>query len=113
MGLAACLVAEMQQEGGEGVGDGGALQGQHAIFVVHDVAVDVEAGGELGGIGDGDLDEDEVLIIGEVVIPQDLQPLLGVLGGVAGVGFVGDQPDGAAGAVANEQLGLVVEFDVG
>jgi hypothetical protein len=40
--------------------------------LVHDEAVHVEPRGELRGIGDSDFDKDEILLIGEVVILQDL-----------------------------------------
>ena len=78
------------------------------------MAVDVEAGGELGGIGDGDLDEDEVLIVGEVVIPQDLPPLLGVLGRRRGR-RVRWRPAGrcARAQSRTNSLGGGVELDVG
>ena len=51
------------------------------------------------------------LVVGEVVVAADLAELVAVLGPVAGVGLVGDQPDRAAGAVADEELGGRVEGD--
>ena len=67
-------------------------------------AADVELAGELRRIRDGDLDEDHVVGVGEVVVAADLAKLVAVLGPMPAVGFVGDEPDGPAGGVADEEL---------
>ena len=77
------------------------------------LAVHVQPGLEVGGVGDGHLDEDDVAVVGQVVVRDDLADLVDVLLRVAGVGLVGDQPDGAAGAVAHEPLRRGVEVDLG
>ena len=106
-------VSDVQHQRRQSVGHGCALDGQDAMLSVHDEAVHVELGGELRRIGDGDFDEDEVLLVGEVVISENLLPLLRILSRVALVGLIGDEPDGAAGAVGDELLGGGVELDVG
>src|SRR3954447_4906787 len=63
-------------------------------------------------VGDGDFDEDEVLVVGEVVVVQNLEPFLGVFGLISGVGFVGDESDGASGAVPDEHPCRGVEFNI-
>ena len=82
VGRAAGRVADVQEQGREGVGDGGGLQGQDAVALVQDLAPDGEAGLELRGVQDGDLHEDEVLA-GDVVVLADLLDLVAVLGLVA------------------------------
>ena len=57
---------------------------------------DVESAGEFGRIRDGDLDEDDVVGVRQVVVAADLAKLVAVLGAIAAVGFVGDEPDGPA-----------------
>jgi hypothetical protein len=105
-------VPDMQHQGGQRVGHGCTLEGQDPVSIVHDEAVHVEPGGELRGIGDGDLDEDEVLIFGEVVVLEYLTPFFLILGLVTLVGLVGDEPDGAGGALIDELPGSGVELDV-
>ena len=68
----------------------------------------VESAGEFGGIGERHLDEDDVVVL-QVVVAADLAEFVAVLGPVSAVGFVGDQPDGSAGCVAEENLGRLVE----
>jgi hypothetical protein len=86
--------------------------GDDPAGVVHHLTADLDHALEVGGVGDGDLDEDDVAGVGEVVVVDDLLELLGVLATVARVRFVGDQADGATGAVPQEPFGCLVEDDV-
>ena len=76
---------------------------QHSV-VVADLAVDMDLRLEVGGVGDGHLDEDDVAVAGQVVVGADLAVLLAVLGRVRGARLVGDEADLASGAVPDEQL---------
>ena len=80
---------------------------------VQHLAVDLDAALEVGVVAHGDLDEDDVAGVGQVVVVDDLADLLAVLLDVAGAGLVGDEPDRAAGAVAQEGLGAGVVDDLG
>ena len=73
----------------------------------------VESAGEFGRIRQGHLDEDDVVGVRQVVVAADLAKFVAVLGSVAAVGFVGDEPDGPAGSVADEDLRGFIEGDLG
>jgi hypothetical protein len=57
---------------------------------------DVERAREFGWILHGDLNEDDVVGIGEVVVAADLTKFVAVLCPITAVGFVRDKPDGAS-----------------
>ena len=66
---------------------------------------DVEMAGEFGWILDGDLDEDHVVGIGQVVVAADLAKFVVVIDPITAVGFMRYEPDGPPGG---EGPGLVL-----
>jgi hypothetical protein len=100
--LLAGYVSDVQQERGKGVRDGRAFESQHSVLLVHDYAMYVKLGSELRRVSDGDLYEDEVLVLGEIMIAENLAAFFGVFSGVAFIWLVGHEADGAPGAIADE-----------
>ena len=88
---------------------------QHPVAAVQDLAVHVERGLEVRGVGDGDLDEDHVgprrAGRGRARIWRDL--VAGTRSRSRASGSLATSRIVAAGAVAHEQLGRGVERDVG
>ena len=78
-----------------------------------DLTLHVQLTSELGRVGDGDLDEDHVVGVGEVVVAAHLAQLVAVVSPLPPVRFLCNEPDGAAGGVADEQLRGGIESDVG
>src|SRR5690606_40069583 len=87
---------------GERVRDGGGLDGEDPVGVVLDVAADLDPALEVGVVPDRHLHEHDVAGVGDVVVVDDLGDLPAVLRvGVSGR-VVGNESDGASGAVAKE-----------
>jgi hypothetical protein len=69
VGAAAGPLADGEEDGGDGVGDGGGLdlEDPEAVDLL---AVDADAAGELGGVADGDLEEEDGVAEGECGRPR-------------------------------------------
>ena len=78
-----------------------------------DLALHVQLAGKLRRIRDGDLDEDHVVRVSEVIVAAYLAQLVAVVGPLPPIGFLGNEPDRAAGGVADEELRGWVECDAG
>ena len=100
----------MQQQRGDRVGHHRALHGQHAAALAHG-APHVEPRAEVGRVGERDLEEDDRILGGDVV----LDPLLALLEaeGVVRDRVVRHQLDVAAAVVRQEALRRGVEGDAG
>jgi len=70
--LSAGHVSEMKKECGQSVRNSRTLHREDAVLLVHHMAANIEPCGELRWVCDRDLHEDEVLLLGEVVVPHDL-----------------------------------------
>ena len=73
-------VSYVHQECGHGVRNGRAAHGEHPVAGVSDFAGDLKGGWRSRGVGDGDLNEDDVLVVGDVIVTAYLAELVAVFG---------------------------------
>jgi hypothetical protein len=73
----------------------------------------IQPTGKFRRVGEGHLDKDHIVWIGQVIVPGDLAQLVAVLGPVPAVRFIRNEPDRPPRNVSEEELRGLVEGDVG